>query len=422
MVKNYTHTLNEGFSSYFKKLEESVQTIYDEYRNMTKEPIIEFPNGSYLYVVVDPDSKSMYAGSATNTGIFREYEIEIDEDESFDSNLNALYDYIIEESPEFLEDGEELDAYYDDLMSESCHGKKCNKNKLTESFPISNEYYVADVKYEDTSSKVSVWENDNDGYYYWVDDWGISEKGFNSVEDAIEDYIKSFETEWDTFNLQQKYNYLGESCKSKKGRKKLKESTEKFIITKVGNNTYALAQGNPPVVNSRKTVEASSPEEAKKILMNYGYSEDELIVESLNESLEDYPGAKKIDAIKGIAIDTDRVQSEEAEDKYGFYQGDIIFGDEHLEVGGEYTIDVYEIPEEDWDEEGTGFGIGRDNPYFMVLKNKIEESLNESFQSNLNHDIYEAIGDICWEYISKDREPTKEELEQAISYFFEKWF
>ena len=25
MVKNYTHTLNEGFNSYFKKLEESVQ-------------------------------------------------------------------------------------------------------------------------------------------------------------------------------------------------------------------------------------------------------------------------------------------------------------------------------------------------------------------------------------------------------------
>lgn len=52
-------------------------------------------------------------------------------------------------------------------------------------------------------------------------------------------------------------------------------------------------------------------------------------------------------------------------------------------------------------------------------KNK---SLNESFQSNLNHEIYDAIGDVCWEFFSKDHEPTREELEQAISYFFEKWF
>lgn len=138
MIKNHTQILNEGFTSYFKRLEESMESIYDEWTHLDREPIIEFPNGSYLYVVVDPDSKSMYAGSATNTGIFREYEIEIDEDESFDSNLNALYDYIIEESPEFIEDGEELDAYYDDLMSESL-------NEEYEEVDISDYKYVGNV-------------------------------------------------------------------------------------------------------------------------------------------------------------------------------------------------------------------------------------------------------------------------------------
>ena len=56
-----------------------------------------------------------------------------------------------------------------------------------------------------------------------------------------------------------------------------------------------------------------------------------------------------------------------------------------------------------------------------LMKRSLDES-NESFQSNLNHEIYGAIGDVCWEFFSKDHEPTREELEQAISYFFEKWF
>lgn len=65
----------------------------------------------------------------------------------------------------------------------------------------------------------------------------------------------------------------------------LKESAEKFIITKVGDNKYALAKGNPPVVNTRKTITAKSPEEAKQILVDSGwYSEDELVIESLDES------------------------------------------------------------------------------------------------------------------------------------------
>lgn len=67
-------------------------------------------------------------------------------------------------------------------------------------------------------------------------------------------------------------------------RESLNEETEKFIITKVGDGLYALAQGNPPVINDRKKIEANSFEEAKEILLNNGYSEDELVIdESLKE-------------------------------------------------------------------------------------------------------------------------------------------
>ena len=202
-MNGFGKKLNESFNNYFKKLNES---NFEEFDNMTKEPVLEFPNGEYFYVDVDKENNLIFAGSATNNGIIREFEIEYDFDDTLDGNLSRLYDTIIEEKPELLDE--------------------------------------------------------------------------EPIDESLED-------------------------------------------------------------------------------------------------LKDYPGAKKIDTIKGIAIDTDRVQSEEAEDKYGFYQGDIIFGDEHLEVGEEYTVDVYEIPEEDWDEEGTGFGIGKDNPYFMVLKNKIGSKINE---------------------------------------------
>ena len=202
-MNGFGKKLNESFNNYFKKLNES---NFEEFDNMTKEPVLEFPSGEYFYVDVDKENNLIFAGSATNNGIIREFEIEYDFDDTLDGNLSRLYDTIIEERPELLDE--------------------------------------------------------------------------EPMDESLED-------------------------------------------------------------------------------------------------LKDYPGAKKIDTIKGIAIDTDRVQSEEAEDKYGFYQGDIIFGDEHLEVGEEYTIDVYEIPEEDWDKEGTGFGIGKDNPYFMVLKNKIDSKINE---------------------------------------------
>lgn len=61
--------------------------------------ILDFPSGDYVYVGYE-DGK-LYAGNATNTGIFHTYEIDYDWDESVDTNLQNLYYYIIDKNPEF---------------------------------------------------------------------------------------------------------------------------------------------------------------------------------------------------------------------------------------------------------------------------------------------------------------------------------
>ena len=75
-------------------------------------------------------------------------------------------------------------------------------------------------------------------------------------------------------------------------------------------------------------------------------------------------------------IDNDRINSRDAEKKYGFYQGDIIFGDENFDIGDEYLIDVYDIPEKYWDD----YGMDEDSHVYMVINHKIEEKLSEGIE------------------------------------------
>lgn len=82
--------------------------------------VLEFPSGDYVYVAVE-DGK-LYAGGATNTGIFHEYEIDIDGEEPTDSELQELYEIIIKEHPE-----------YEDEITESC---KKGKRRIKESAKI----------------------------------------------------------------------------------------------------------------------------------------------------------------------------------------------------------------------------------------------------------------------------------------------
>lgn len=100
-MNGFGKKLNESFNTYFKKLNES---NFEEFDNMTKEPIFEFPNGEYFYVDVDKENNLIFAGSATNNGIIREFEIEYDFDDTLDGNLSRLYDTIIEERPELLDE------------------------------------------------------------------------------------------------------------------------------------------------------------------------------------------------------------------------------------------------------------------------------------------------------------------------------
>lgn len=88
--------------------------------------VLEFPSGDYVYVAVE--GGKLYAGSATNTGIFHDYEIDIEGDEPTDSELQELYDMIVDEHPEYL-----------DEMTESCKKKK--GKRLTES---RGDFYSAD--------------------------------------------------------------------------------------------------------------------------------------------------------------------------------------------------------------------------------------------------------------------------------------
>ena len=69
-----------------------------------RQPIIEFPNGDYLYVEYKDGKLS--AGGVTNTGMIPEYEMNYDNDISVDQNLNNFYDYIIEQTPDLMDEVE----------------------------------------------------------------------------------------------------------------------------------------------------------------------------------------------------------------------------------------------------------------------------------------------------------------------------
>ena len=96
-----------------------------------KSGIIEFPSGDYVYVAVDGDK--LVAGSATNTGILHEYEVDLDEDGVTDDKLQELYDKIVSEHPEFedsvVESYELLSGTVVKCFSDFYRAKKYAENK-----------------------------------------------------------------------------------------------------------------------------------------------------------------------------------------------------------------------------------------------------------------------------------------------------
>ena len=106
--------------SYKKACKKAVESVAKKraLKEGLRSNIIEFPSGDYLYI--DVEDGKLVAGSATNTGIMHEYELDIDGEEPTDSELQELYELIIKEHPE-----------YEDEITESC--KKGSKKKLKES-------------------------------------------------------------------------------------------------------------------------------------------------------------------------------------------------------------------------------------------------------------------------------------------------
>ena len=93
-----------------KTLKEELSDIKQEWEDFLSDGgnnVIEFDDGDYVSFGVDFDKGTIYAGSATNTGIIREYEINLDSDLNLDENIAELYDEICREKEQ------ENDAWYE---------------------------------------------------------------------------------------------------------------------------------------------------------------------------------------------------------------------------------------------------------------------------------------------------------------------
>lgn len=85
--------------------------------------VIEFDNGDYYYIDVDWEKGTIFAGSATNTGVLREFEINLDPDLNIDENIAELYDYIVNQRPDLIGD-----QFEEDLQEAQATGDKPQAN------------------------------------------------------------------------------------------------------------------------------------------------------------------------------------------------------------------------------------------------------------------------------------------------------
>lgn len=123
--------LEKALKSFNKNVNEGVEDW--------RSNVIEFPSGDYVYVGFEKGK--LFAGSATNTGIIHDYEMDIDGDEPTDSDLQDLYDMIVDEHPE-----------YEEEITESFKGGK--PRSLRESVKL-----ISDLSdYEPWSGAVDTWD------------------------------------------------------------------------------------------------------------------------------------------------------------------------------------------------------------------------------------------------------------------------
>ena len=71
------------------------QEIYNMVTGMRSNMLVL--NNNVYYVSYDKDTNKLFAGSATNCGIIREYVVEYDPDRDLDYNLGGLLDLMMQD-------------------------------------------------------------------------------------------------------------------------------------------------------------------------------------------------------------------------------------------------------------------------------------------------------------------------------------
>ena len=71
------------------------QEIYEMVTNMRSNMLVF--NENVYYVSYDMDTNELYAGSATNAGIAKEYAVQYDSDMNLDYNLEGLVDLMMQD-------------------------------------------------------------------------------------------------------------------------------------------------------------------------------------------------------------------------------------------------------------------------------------------------------------------------------------
>ena len=71
------------------------QEIYKMVTNMRSNVLVF--NGNAYYVSYDIDTNELFAGTATNTGISKDYTVYYDSDMSLDYNLDGLVDLMMQD-------------------------------------------------------------------------------------------------------------------------------------------------------------------------------------------------------------------------------------------------------------------------------------------------------------------------------------
>ena len=87
------------------------QEIYNLVTNMRSNMLVL--NNIVYYISYDMDTNEIFAGTATNSGIAKEYSLQYDTDMDLDYNLNGLLDLINEDPCNWeLDSGIDFDFYY----------------------------------------------------------------------------------------------------------------------------------------------------------------------------------------------------------------------------------------------------------------------------------------------------------------------